>query len=322
MRTIVLILVLFLTDVSHAEIFPVDQTRGITCHAEVALEFLTPLVDSFDSGPDKTLDTFNQSESCSVTLALFNKTDSFANQTSGFNLAPDGAIVAAIGASSLNTTVSDPGFNSSRARGFGISLFEWTFSVDGSTYYSLNTTLTSDLFGFQIFLPTGSIDGVIASSYELTDFSSGAVIRSDIAIDIVADGADVSRTSNHLGTLPPGTYQLSSIADAFADVFVDAVIAGDTSFQVDLTLFTVPEPGMGLLLSMGILVVIGLGKLRAYAAEGYELYLVPDVVETPNVGRQNISDKQRSSLRDGFWYSLRPPSGPSSLSSFDPSSFA
>ena len=163
--------------------------------------------------------------------------------------------------------MNDPGFLESRASGFAISLFEWTFSVDSPTQYSLNATLTSKIFLSDIFSPSASINGLIASSYELKDISSGAIIHDDIAIDTVPDETEVNRTSIHQGTLPAGTYQLTAIADGVADVFEDAVTGGVTTYQVDLTLTTVPEPSAALLSTTAILVVAILGRRKRRGAK-------------------------------------------------------
>jgi len=136
---------------SNAEISTVDVTRGAGAFAAVAPVGLTPLTDIFDTGEDKTVNAFNETGTASVEINGLNKTSSYADQVSSFVLAPDSALAFGTGSGALNTSIYDPGFANSMSSGYGTSVFEWTFSVDADTDYSLDVALVSNLFGYSEF---------------------------------------------------------------------------------------------------------------------------------------------------------------------------
>lgn len=163
------------------------------------------------------------------------------------------------GAAGAVFDVNDPGF-SSRAQVTADSRLSILFTLDETSPFTFAFSLSAGLAELSLFAPTGGVQSDVTAYARLLGATSGVLFEFDVSDVTVGDGG-LAQNFSMSGVLEPDAYLLDVYALTELRGFEDA--SGFASSGFGVSFHVVPEPGVSLLLGLGLL---GLSRWNRPAA--------------------------------------------------------
>lgn len=155
--------------------------------------------------------------------------------------------------------VNDPGFVS-RAVSTADSSLSIAFSVDRASPFVLSVSLQAEILESSMFSSPSSLATEALAFARLVGAGGTVLFESMVSGMTAEDGADL-RNESLEGVLEPGSYLFEIAAGSELRGFSDVAALSVAGFGLDFRV--VPEPGTGLLLGLGLLLLPGAGRRSA-----------------------------------------------------------